>query len=53
MRPGLHAHSLKAPESPHGSPDYPNCDAKIGIVTNASKRYHINYLTYYIKQVIS
>ena len=29
MRPGLHACSLKAPESLHGSPDFQDCDAKL------------------------
>ena len=33
MRPGLHARSLKAPESLHGSLDFHlNCDAKVASI---------------------
>ena len=54
MRPGLHARSLKAPESLHGSLDfYLDCGAKVGLVMFPSKHYHINCYTIFFCLIIN
>ncbi len=36
---------FSAPDFKHHNPDFRNCNANIGIVGNATKLYHNNFLT--------